>query len=47
LKLLVGEAFEKDHWRALFAMIKLPKEVSFENLKFKHFMEAYLVVIEK
>jgi len=32
LKLIQGEAFEKEHWRTLFTMLKLPKDVTIENL---------------
>jgi len=40
LKVLTGETFEKDHWRELFLMIKLPKEVKLETLKFGHLLDA-------
>ena len=34
LKICVGEAFEKEHWSQLFFILKLPREVRQENLKF-------------
>ena len=45
LKLITGEGFEKEHWKTLFHYLKLPKEVTVENLKFKHFLDSvhYLI----
>ena len=40
LKLCIGDAFEKDHWRDLFTLLKLPRDVKLETLKFYHFLEA-------
>lgn len=34
LKYLTGEAFEKEHWKALFNIIDLPKSTSIEKLTF-------------
>jgi len=34
LKLCTGEAFEKEHWRRLITMLEMPKEVTFDNMKF-------------
>ena len=34
-KAITGEAFEKDHWKILFGLLKTPKEVNEENLKVK------------
>ena len=38
LKLMQGEAFEKDHWRNLFQMLKLPRDVTIENLNLGHLL---------
>ena len=35
-KSITGEAFEKDHWKILFGLLKTPKEVTEENLKVQH-----------
>lgn len=45
LKLATGEGFEKEHWKTLFYYLKLPKEVSMENLKFKHYLESVAYMI--
>lgn len=37
-KICVGEAFEKEHWRALFYMLDF-KNVSQENVRFGHFLD--------
>ena len=37
---MCGEAFEKEHWRALFYIIDLSKSVTVENLKFIHFLDV-------
>lgn len=34
LKLLIGEAFEKDHWKSLFMMLELPRTLSLEKMTF-------------
>ena len=47
LKLLVGEAFEKEHWRSLFTTLKLPKEITIENVKFSHFLQNEKILLEK
>ena len=46
-KICVGEAFEKEHWRALFYMLTFPKEVTVENLKFGNFLDHIEVMVEK
>lgn len=46
-KICVGEAFEKEHWRALFYMLEFPKEVNVENLKFGNFIDAIENMVAK
>lgn len=46
-KICVGEAFEKEHWRALFYIIDLPKSVTVENLKFINFLDAIENMVAK
>ncbi|KAL4440929.1 hypothetical protein ABPG74_009342 [Tetrahymena malaccensis] len=40
LRLCIGEAFEREHWRSLFGIFKLPKDVTLETLKFGHLLDA-------
>lgn len=47
LKLLVGEAFEKEHWKILFNMLKIPKDVGLENFTFGHILNAEKIVLQK
>ena len=37
LKAMTGEPFERDHWRILFGLIKLPPDLRLEELRFKGF----------
>jgi len=40
IKLCVGESFEREHWRRLITMLDMPKDVTFDNMKFKHLIDA-------
>ena len=44
---MVGEAFEKEHWRTLFSILKLPREVTLENMKFAHLLDAEQTILQK
>jgi dynein heavy chain 2 len=46
-KLCCGEAFEKEHWRKLISMLKMPADVTFDNMKFSHLLEAVPVMIKQ
>lgn len=45
LKLSTGEGFEKEHWKSLFHYMKLPKEVTMENLHFSHFLDNISLLV--
>ena len=47
LKLCTGESFEKEHWRKLITLLGMPKEVTFDNMKFSHLTDAIPNMIKK
>ena len=47
IKLCVGESFEREHWRRLISILDMPKEVTFDNMKFKHLVDSVPVMIKK
>jgi dynein heavy chain 2 len=47
IKLCTGESFEKEHWKKLFTILKLSKDVSLDTLKFKDLVEAIPVMVKK
>jgi dynein heavy chain 2 len=47
LKLCTGESFEKEHWKRLFTILKLAKDITQDNLKFKDLIDATPVMIKK
>jgi dynein heavy chain 2 len=47
LKLCTGDAFEKEHWKRLFTILKLAKDITLDNLKFKDLIDATPVMIKK
>jgi dynein heavy chain 2 len=47
IKLCTGESFEKEHWRKLISMLAMPKEVTFDNMKFGHLIEAVPMLLKK
>jgi hypothetical protein len=36
----MGDAFERDHWRDLFTILKVPKDIKIETFKFIHLLDA-------
>lgn len=42
-----GESFEKEHWRRLITILALPKEITLDNMKFGHLIDAVPVMIKK
>jgi dynein heavy chain 2 len=38
-KYLIGDNFERDHWKSLFNMLKFDNKITKENLKFGNFIE--------
>ena len=47
LKLCTGESFEKEHWRKLITLLGMPKEVTFDNMKFSHLTDAIPNMLKK
>ncbi len=47
IKLCVGESFEREHWRKLITMLDMPKEVTLDNMKFKHLVDAVPHMLKK
>lgn len=47
LKLCTGESFEKEHWRKLIALLGMPKEVTFDNMKFSHLTDSIPTMLKK
>ena len=47
LKSIVGEGFEKEHWKTLFVFLKLDKSITIENITFSNFLSARQSMIEK
>lgn len=46
-KMCTGESFEKEHWRKMFQILGLPKEVTLDNLKFGHLTDAVPTMLKK
>mmetsp|Transcript_2567 Transcript_2567/g.3210 ORF Transcript_2567/g.3210 Transcript_2567/m.3210 type:complete len:130 (-) Transcript_2567:175-564(-) len=47
MKLCTGESFEKEHWRRLITLLGMPKEVTFDNMKFSHLTDSVPAMIKK
>lgn len=47
IKLCVGESYEREHWRRLITMLEMPKEVTLDNMKFKHLLDAVPAMIKR
>jgi len=47
IKLCTGESFEKEHWRRLISILKMPKEVTFDNMTFGNLVDSVPVMINK
>lgn len=47
MKLCTGESFEKEHWRKLITMLGMSREVTFDNMKFSHLIEAVPTMLKK
>ena len=47
MKLCCGESFEKEHWRRLITILGMPKDVTFDNMKFSHLTDAVSTMIKK
>lgn len=47
LKAMTGEPFERDHWKILFGILKMPNDMKLETLTFQHVFERLDTVMEK
>ena len=47
LKAIVGEAFEKEHWKTLFVYLKLDRAITIENVTFGNLIGAMPLLAEK
>ena len=47
IKLCTGESFEKEHWRRLITLLQMPRETTFDNMRFEHLIEAIPTMIKK
>lgn len=47
IKLCTGESFEKEHWKKLFTLLKLPQSLTIDQLKFKDLVDSIPVMIKK
>jgi dynein heavy chain 2 len=47
IKLCTGESFEKEHWRKLITILKMPKEVAFDNLTFGNLLDSVPEMLKK
>lgn len=47
IKLCTGESFEKEHWRRLITMLQMPREVTFDNMKFEHIVNSVPTMLKR
>ncbi len=47
IKLCVGESFEREHWKRLITLLDMPKEVTLDNMKFKHLIDSVPMMLKK
>ena len=47
IKICTGESFEKEHWRKLTSLLKMPKEVTYDNMIFGNLVDSVPVMIAK
>ena len=47
MKLCTGESFEKEHWRKLITILGMPKDVTFDNMKFVHLTDSVQNMVKK
>jgi dynein heavy chain 2 len=47
IKLCVGESFEREHWRKLINLLDMPKEITLDNMKFQHLIDATSIMNKK
>jgi len=47
IKMCTGESFEKEHWRRLMTILAFPKEVTLDNMRFGHLVDAVPIMLKK
>lgn len=47
IKLCTGESFEKEHWRKLITLLKMPKEVTMDNMTFGNLLTSVPEMLKK
>eukprot|EP00928_Gymnodinium_smaydae_P079340 TRINITY_DN632_c0_g1_i3.p1 TRINITY_DN632_c0_g1~~TRINITY_DN632_c0_g1_i3.p1 ORF type:complete len:2255 (+),score=688.11 TRINITY_DN632_c0_g1_i3:125-6889(+) len=47
LKAMTGEPYERDHWKILFGLLKMPNDTKLETLTFRMVVERLDIVVEK
>lgn len=47
LKSMTGEPFERDHWKILFGILKMPSDSKLETLTFRMLAERLDIIVEK
>lgn len=47
IKLCTGESFEKEHWRRPITMLQMPREVTFDNMKFEHIVTSVPTMLKR
>jgi hypothetical protein len=47
MKLCVGESFEREHWKRLITLVEMPKEITLDNMLFKHLVEAVPLMLKR
>ena len=47
IKMCTGESFEKEHWRRLINILAFPKDITVDNMKFGHLIDAVPTMLKK
>jgi hypothetical protein len=47
IKLCVGESFEREHWKRLITLLEMPKEITLDNMKFKHIVDSVPLMLKR
>jgi hypothetical protein len=45
--LCVGESFEREHWKRLITLLEMPKEITLDNMKFKHIVDSVPLMLKR
>jgi len=47
MRSMTGEPFERDHWKLMFTILKMPGDVKLEAFTFRHIIDKLDLVLEK